>query len=222
MKRLRRRWTRVPLDKSNPFFDRDPNKCVLCGICVRTCEELQGVSAIDYAQRGMATTISTLANKPIAESRCESCGECVVRCPVGALTDKRTQKPAREVKTVCTYCGVGCNLYLGVRGETLVSARGDSDSPVNRGSLCVKGRYGYEFVNHPERLKTPLIEKDGKMAEAGWDEALDLVAKKFSENKGDKFACVASARCTSEENYVVQKLTRAVMETNNIDHCARL
>ncbi len=222
MNRLRRTWKPLPLDTSNPFFDRDPNKCVLCGVCVRTCEELQGVSAIDYASRGVSTVVATLGNKPITESRCESCGECVVRCPVGALTPKRVQKPAREVKTVCTYCGVGCGIYLGIRGDKLVSARGDTDSPVNKGSLCVKGRYGYEFVNHPERLKAPLIRKDGELVEASWDEALELVKTKFSEHKGEQFACVSSARCTSEENYLVQKFTRTVMGTNNIDHCARL
>jgi len=116
LERLRRPVAEVAIDTSNPFFDRDPNKCVLCGICVRTCEELQGVSAINFAFRGYNTTVSTFADGPIAESQCESCGECVVRCPVGALVPKQSQRPAREVKTVCSYCGVGCSLYLGVRG----------------------------------------------------------------------------------------------------------
>ncbi len=222
LKRLRRAPAKVPVDTSNPFFDRDPNKCVLCGICVRTCEELQGVSAINFAFRGDNTTVGTFANGPIAESQCESCGECVVRCPVGALVPKESQRPAREVKTVCSYCGVGCGLYLGVRGNRLVSARGDTDSPVNQGSLCVKGRFGHGYVNHSDRLTTPLVRRDGELVEATWDEALDRVAAEFSCCKGEKFASLSSAKCTSEENYLIQKFTRTVMGTNSIDHCARL
>lgn len=222
LERLRRTARLLPIDASNPFFDRDPNKCVLCGICVRTCEELQGVSAIDYAFRGLATTVATLGNKPIAESRCESCGECVVRCPVGALTPKKFQRPTREVRSVCTYCGVGCGIHLGMRGDRIVGVRGDAGSPVNRGNLCVKGRFGYEFINHPDRLTVPLIKKNGKFVEATWGESLDLIAGKLANYKGDQFATIASAKCTNEENYLVQKFTRAVMGTNNIDHCARL
>ncbi|MHC4177970.1 MAG: 2Fe-2S iron-sulfur cluster-binding protein, partial [Planctomycetota bacterium] len=114
--RFRRGTETVPVDTSNPFFDRDTNKCILCGICVRTCEELQGVAAIDFGFRGAQTSVSTFGNKPVAESRCESCGECMVRCPVGALAPKNYRPPAREVRTTCPYCGVGCGMYLGVRG----------------------------------------------------------------------------------------------------------
>ncbi|MGQ9629771.1 MAG: formate dehydrogenase subunit alpha [bacterium] len=222
LERLRRPTRTFPIDTSNPFFERDPNKCVLCGICVRTCEELQGVSAIDFAFRGYNTTISAFGGRPIAESVCESCGECVVRCPVGALTPKNFQRPSREVKTICAYCGVGCGIYLGVRGDRIVGVRGDAESPVNGGSLCVKGRFGYEFINHPDRLISPLIKRDGKFVEATWDEALDLVASKLAGYNGDQFATISSAKCTNEENYLAQKFTRAVMGTNNVDHCARL
>jgi len=207
----------LPLDDSNPFYVYDPNKCILCGICVMTCEELVGIGAIDFAFREY-----DVDEKPVVESRCVSCGECVARCPVGALTAKHFQQPAREVSTVCTYCGVGCGLHLGVRGDKIVSVRGNTDSPVNKGSLCVKGRFGYDFVNHPDRLKTPLIKKDGVFVETSWDEALDLVAEKLSHYKGDQFGVFSSARCTNEDNYLVQKFTRAVMATNNVDHCARL
>ena len=220
--RMRRPAEMAPIDSSNPFFDHDPNKCVLCGICVRTCDELQGVSAIDFGFRGYDTTISTFAGKPWAESRCESCGECVVRCPVGALTVKTFQQPAREVKTTCPYCGVGCGMHLGVRSGRIVHVRGDRQGPANRGSLCVKGRFGHDFVSHPKRLRAPLVKKNGQFEETSWDEALGLVAEKFAESKGDKFAAIASAKCTNEENYLVQKFTRAVMGTNSIDHCARL
>jgi len=222
MDRMRRFDKIRPIDTSNPFFDYDPNKCVLCGICVRTCTELQGVSAIDLAFRGFDTSISTFGAKPWVESNCESCGECIVRCPVGALMPKDGLSPSLEVKSVCSYCGCGCGMYLGVRAGRIVSVKGEKDNPSNRGSLCVKGRFGYEFVNHPQRLTEPLIKKDGEFVEASWDEALELVTEKFSQYKGEQFASIASAKCTNEENYVLQKFTREVMGTNNIDHCARL
>jgi formate dehydrogenase alpha subunit len=218
------RKTRLDIeeDTSNPFFNLDHNKCILCGICIRTCDEVQGVNALDYGYRGYNTVVSTFGNKPIKDSVCESCGECVVRCPVGSLYPKKTSMPSREVKTVCTYCGVGCNIFLGVRGNKVVSSGGDRESIVNNGRLCVKGRFGYEFINHPDRLKTPLIKRNGDFREATWDEALNLIASKFSDSKKEKFAALSSARITNEENYIVQKFTRAVMGTNNIDHCARL
>ena len=226
LERLRRGDLDAPIDDSNPFFSYDPNKCVLCGICVRTCDELQNIGAIDFSFRGFDTTVSTFAGKPWVESKCVSCGECVVRCPVGALTPKKVQQPAREVKTVCPYCGVGCGVLLGIRGNKLVQVRGDRENPVNRGSLCVKGRFGQSFVHHADRLTHPLIRENGSFREATWDEALDTVAQKFeqikSEHGPDALAVLTSAKCTNEENYLLQKLTRAVLGTNNLDHCARL
>ena len=220
--RLRQPTAAFPIDLSNPFFIRDPNKCILCGICVRTCEEVQRVRAIDFAFRGFLTTISTFGDKPLAESICESCGECVTRCPAGALTPRKSQRPAREVSTTCPYCGCGCGIYLGVRGEKVVSVRGDVDNPVNKGALCVKGRFGYDFINHPERLTSPLIKQNGEFVKVTWDEALDCIGSNLSKCRGDEFAAISSAKCTNEENYLIQKFTRAVMGTNNIDHCARL
>jgi len=220
--RLRRPEKTIPIDSSNPFFNYDPNQCVLCGICVRTCDEIAGVGAIDFAFRGFGTTISTFAGRPIAESRCASCGECVVRCPVGALMPKVFEQPTRETKTTCPYCGVGCTFYLGTRGNRIVGVREDRDNPASRGRLCVKGRFGHEFVNHADRLTTPLIKRGGKHVEATWDEALELIASKLPQYKGDSFAAFSSAKCTNEDNYVVQKFVRRVMGTNNVDHCARL
>lgn len=226
LERLRRPSRRLPIDTSNPFFDRDPNRCVLCGICIRTCEEIQGVSAIDFAFRGFETTVSTFGNKPLKESGCESCGECVVRCPVGALMPKNMQKPSREVKTICVYCGVGCGLYLLTRGERVVGVRGDPANPASEGRLCVKGRFGYGFINHPDRLTRPLIKRDGRFEEASWDEALNLVAQRLLEIKErygpEAIAILGSAKCTNEENYLIQKFARLVIGNNNIDHCARL
>ncbi len=212
----------LPVDTSNPFFQFDPNKCILCGICVRTCDEIVGLGALGYIDRGFKTVVGTFGNKGFVDSICESCGECISRCPVGALVPKKPQKAARQVKTICAYCGVGCGINFGVKGDRIVSATADRESPANQGSLCVKGRYGFSFVNHPDRLTTPLIKKDGEFVEASWDEALDLIAKKFKKAKGKKFAALTSAKCTNEDNYLVQKFTRAVMGTNTIDHCARL
>jgi len=223
LQRLKRATRTLPIDDSNPFFIRDPNKCVLCGICVRTCEEIQGISAIDFAFRGYATKVSTLKDKPIIESICESCGECVVRCPVGALVPQNIPKPAREVKTTCPYCGVGCQMYLGIKGEKVISVRGDRDNEVNRGRLCVKGRYGIaEYVTHPDRLTTPLVKQDGGFRETTWDAVLDEVAARLKRYKPDEMAVISSAKCTNEDNYVLQKLARAVIGTNSVDHCARL
>jgi formate dehydrogenase (NADP+) alpha subunit len=220
--RLRRSEKALPVDGSNPFFTYDPNQCVLCGICVRTCDEIVGVNALDFAFRGINTMVSTFGNEPFVESRCVSCGECVTRCPVEALVPKKYEQPSREVKTTCPYCGVGCGIYLGVRGNRIVGARGDAASSVNQGRLCVKGRFGHDFIHSPERLTTPLIRKNGALVKASWDEALDLVAAKFGQYRGEAFAAMASAKCTNEENYLLQKFTRQVMGSNHVDHCARL
>ena len=223
LSRLRRTNKKLQIDDSNPFFSRDLNKCILCGICIRTCDEIQGVGAIDFAFRGPDTRVSATKDKPIMESECVSCGECVVRCPVGALIPKTTQRPAREVKSICCYCGCGCGIKLGIRGDVIVGVQGDRENPTSKGRLCVKGRYGIaEFVHHPDRLTTPLIRKDGKLKQASWDEALKLVAARLREYAPEEVAFIASAKCTNEENYVMQKFARAVLGTNNIDHCARL
>jgi formate dehydrogenase (NADP+) alpha subunit len=222
LRRLRKPVQEHPRDDSNPFYARDMHKCVLCGICVRTCDEIQGDGCIDFAFRGMSTRISVMGDKPVIDSTCVSCGECVARCPVGALVPKLAEEPAYEVETVCPYCGCGCGIMVGARGGRVVSSRAVPDNPVNRGSLCVKGRFGLGYVNHPGRLTAPLIRKDGELVESTWDEALQLVADKLAGCKGDRFAAISSAKCTSEDNYVIQKFARAVMGTNNIDHCARL
>lgn len=223
-----RRMNRPPLvDESNPFYTRDLRKCVLCGRCVRACGEIRGVGAIDIAGRGYRSRVVPFAEQGVAASPCESCGECVDRCPVGALQAKReTETPTREVKTTCVYCGTGCGLVLGVRGRRIVSVRGDFEHPVSRGSLCVKGRFGLDFIGHQDRLTHPLIRRDGKLERATWDEALELTARRFrdlrAQHGADALAGLASAKCTNEENYIFQRLIRTAFGTHNVDHCARL
>jgi formate dehydrogenase alpha subunit len=237
--RLRKSRTVLPVDDSHPAFTRDLNKCILCGKCVRACHEIAGVGAIDLAFRGNAAKVSTFGDKPMLKSICESCGECVERCPTGALLPKNTRQATHEVKTICPYCGVGCSIYLGIRGNEIVGVRGDKESPVNNGGLCVKGRFGFDFISHPDRLTSPLIRKEGwskdveingnfkdAFREASWDEALTLVAENLSrireEHGADSLGVLSSAKFTNEENYLVQKFARAVLGTNNVDHCARL
>ena len=219
---FRRTERSFAVDTSNPFFYRDLNKCVLCGKCVRVCDEVLGVGAVTIIHRGYGSKVATFGDKPIIESNCVSCGECVAHCPVAALMPQRVERPMEEVATTCTYCGVGCGIYLGVRDGQVVSVRGRREGTVNNGFLCVKGRYGFDFIHHPDRLKCPLIKKGGKFVPATWDEALDLVSQKLGSYKPDELAVVSSAKCTNEENYIAQKFARAVLGTNNVDHCARL
>lgn len=221
--RFRKTTRLLPVDTSNPFFDRDLNYCILCGKCVRACDEIRGVGAISLTFRGYASKVATFADGLIIDSNCESCGECVAHCPVGALTPKEAKQPTREVETICPYCGVGCQIYLGIRQGRVVTVRGKREGSVNKGSLCVKGRFGIqEFVHHPERLTTPLVKRGGKFIETTWDEALDIVASRLASYNKDEIAVISSAKATNEDNYVAQKFARAVLGTNNVDHCARL
>lgn len=216
-------------DYSNHFYTYDPNKCILCGKCVRVCSELQCTDAIGLEGRGFDTKVVTPFDMGLATSKCVSCGNCVAACPVGALMPKRKEKvrhwELEKVKTTCSYCGVGCQIELLVKGNKVVGvepARGKA----NNGLLCVKGRFAYPFINHPDRLKTPLIKRNGKFEEASWDEAYRVIVDKVNKTKSNHgpevFAGLTSARCTNEENYLFQKMFRAVIGTNNVDHCARL
>lgn len=229
---------KIPIENGNPFLIRDYEKCILCGRCVRACQDVMVVNAIDFANRGFKTKISTAFGIPIQESTCVSCGSCIAVCPVGALREKQAEEKGRaweykKVKTVCPYCGVGCNIELNVKDNKIIKVTSWEDSPVNSGWLCVKGKFGFEFINHPDRLTKPLIRKNPKseiknpkFEEVFWEEALTLTANKLKEIKekygADAIAGLSSAKCTNEENYLFQKFIRAVIGTNNVDHCARL
>lgn len=217
------------IDSSNPFYFYDPNKCILCGLCVRVCDELQCTSAIGFEDRGFDTIVATPFNQGLENSKCVSCGNCVSVCPVGALLPKTKEKfriwETKKVRTTCSYCGVGCQMDLLVNGNKVVGVEPAFDT-FNKGLLCVKGKFGYKFISHPDRLKTPLIKKNGEFVESSWDEAYRLIVSKIKNTKeaygAEAFAGLTSARCTNEENYLFQKLFRAVIGTNNVDHCARL
>lgn len=232
----RRRYTKRD---GNPFIERDLEKCILCGRCVKVCDEVQGVGAIDFGYRGFNSKICTPFEKDLD---CEFCGQCVSVCPTGALTGKQwafrgRQKDVKEVDTVCTFCGTGCNITLHIRRNEVIRVTSKEDT-WNEGWLCVKGRFGYKFINSPDRLTKPLIRvKDKKdsgreidplsnFREATWEEALNLIATRLKEikekNGPDSIGGLSSARCTNEENYLFQKFMRAVIGTNNVDHCARL
>jgi predicted molibdopterin-dependent oxidoreductase YjgC len=221
-----------PREDSNSMIVRDPNKCVLCGRCVRGCLEVQVNGVIDVAERGSDSYISTFNHSPLKDSNCVFCGECVNVCPTGALTFKQARfqgRPweLRKVVTTCTYCGVGCQLELNVNDNKVVKVTSSHEIPgPNKGSLCVKGRFGYDFIGHPDRLTQPLVKEKGEFRKATWDEALDRIVHRFAaikmKNGPDALAFFTSARCTNEENYLMNKFARAVIGTNNIDHCARL
>jgi formate dehydrogenase alpha subunit len=211
------------VDTSNPFFTLDMQQCILCARCVTACDEVQHIGAISLLGRGSAMKVGAFEDQPLRESICTSCGSCFAACPTGAIFPRKVRpEPVKQIDTTCPYCGVGCGIKLDIAANDLI-VRSD-DSPVNessQGMLCVKGRFGFEFVNHRDRLKTPLIRRNGVLEQATWDEALDLVADKFVEYRGS-FGALASAKGTNEDAFVMQKFARSVMDTNNIDHCTRL
>jgi formate dehydrogenase alpha subunit len=211
-------------DVSKSFFVLDREACILCGRCTVACGDVQRIGAISLVGRGHDARVGVFADGAMSSSVCTSCGQCVATCPTGALRPKETPSPiVREVETTCPYCGVGCGITLRVRADGRLAVMAD-DSPANLssgGTLCVKGRFATGFVHSHDRITTPMVKRDGRWQAATWDEALDTAAEGFARNHGH-FGSLASAKATNEDGYVIQKLTRVVMGTNNVDHCTRL
>lgn len=245
----------------NPFIRVDMNKCILCRRCESACAEIQGRNVWGVANRGINDQMVAGAGTNMLEARCESCGQCVAYCPTGALSNKMNYGMARvhqvkKVTTTCSYCGVGCQFDLLVKDKKVIGVSSNPNAPVNGMALCVKGRYGYDYIHHPDRVLKPRVRRyllEGKKksdirdsiignkksdtelsnlaspwdwVETEWDQALDIVADKMlttRKNYGaDSIGILTSAKCTNEENYLMNKLARQVIGTNNIDHCARL
>ena len=216
-------------DLSHPYMTSDFSKCINCFRCVRACDEVQGEFVLTMAGRGFDSHIVKSDNKSFFESDCVSCGACAQACPTSAISDVFESKSVvadKKVRTICTYCGVGCNLEVAVVNDKVKSIQAPYDAEVNEGHTCLKGRFAFSFYNHPERLRSPLIKCNGEFVPVSWDEAYDFITQKLTSIKNeygpDALAGISSARCTNEENYLMQKFFRAVIGTNNIDSCARV
>ena len=217
-----------PMVRDNPVLELNRNRCILCGRCVSTCKEIEGIAAIDFQNRGIKTVVGTAFDRPLA---CSFCGGCVAVCPTGAWQDRTLGFKGRswefsKVPTICPYCSVGCTIILNTKLESVRRVTSDDYLGINEGNLCIKGRFGHEFIHSPERIKTPLIRKNGELSPTSWDEAIEYVAKRFqqiiNEHGGTAIGGIGSEKCTNEDNYLFQKFCRSVLGTGNIDNMANI
>ena len=221
-------------EDDNPFILRDYELCISCYRCVRVCAEQEGDHAINVMNRGFHTQITTEFDGLLKDSACTFCGQCIQTCPTGALADKKALRAVDEVadtvpektRTICPYCGVGCSVDILTKNEKIVGIHPAMDGPANQGALCVKGQFAYDFVQHPDRLKTPLVRgDDGELHEATWEDALNKAAEGFrkanAEHGRHSIYGIASGRAPSEAAYLMQKFIRAGFGTNYIDNCSR-
>ncbi len=223
-------WKKEVPDVGNPMIVRDFSRCIGCGRCVKACNEIQVNRAIDMDKSWGRDVATTVKGSSLTDSDCVFCGECIQACPVGALVDKKAKNLWRpweveKVRTTCPYCGVGCQQELHVKDGKIVKVAGVEDAAPNKGRLCVKGRFGYDFIYSDERIKMPVIRENGEFREVSWEQALDYTADRLKQiikaSGPDAVAGVSCARSINEDSYQMQKLFRAVFKTNNIDHCAR-
>ena len=219
------------VDTSNPYFDFDPSKCIVCSRCVRACDEVQGTFALTIEGRGFESKVSAGISESFLDSECVSCGACIQACPTATLMEKSIVEnglPDHSVLTTCAYCGVGCSFKVEMKGDQVVRMTPHKDGHANHGHSCVKGRFAWGYASHKDRVLSPLIRDntDEPWREVGWEEAISYAAKRFREIQqkyGRKsIGGITSSRCTNEEVWVVQKLVRAAFGNNNVDTCARV
>jgi len=215
-------------DLSHAYMRMDLSKCINCSRCVRSCDEVQGQFTLTMTGRGFESRITTDNDMLFGDSSCVSCGACAQTCPTSAISDvfqSKSVEADKKVRTICSYCGVGCNLEVAVKNDEVLSIRAPQDA-INAGHTCLKGRYAFKFYNHEDRLTSPLIRKNGELVPCSWGEAFDFIKDKFesikAEHGSDAIAGISSARCTNEENFLFQKMIRQLVGTNNIDCCARV
>ena len=218
-----------PKDRSHVFMTSDLSKCINCSRCVRACDEVQGQFVLAMHGRGFDARIIKGLDQNFADSPCVSCGACAQACPTSAISDvfeSKSIEATRKTRTICTYCGVGCNLIVATKGDEVLSIQAAADGPVNPAHACLKGRYAFRFYNHPERLRSPMVRRDGQLENVSWDGAYDFIFENLQRIRAahgpQAIGGISSARCTNEENYLMQKFIRAVIGCNNIDSCARV
>ena len=219
----------IQKDTSHAYMRMNLDNCINCGRCVRACDEIQGSFVLTMSGRGFESKITSDNDMLFGDSSCVSCGACAHTCPTDAISDVFQSKSAiadEKIRTTCSYCGVGCNLEVAIKDNKVLSIDTPKDTEVNAGHTCLKGRYAFGFYNHKDRLTSPLIKKNGKFEKATWNEAYNFIKDKLDQTKKnygpDAIAGISSARCTNEENYLFQKMIRAVIGTNNVDCCARI
>ena len=216
---------RDPIDDSNPVFNISMDSCILCARCVQACQDgHQFIGAIDFLGNSTKSKIGTFMDKPLIESTCTTCGQCLSVCPTGAIQTKLPViNPIKEITTTCPYCGVGCGIKAKVNSnEEIIEMLDDPENKSSVGMLCVKGRFGYKYVHHKDRLTDPLIRKNGDLVPVKWEEVIEYTTKKLMQYRGDSFATLCSAKATNEDGYIQQKFSRLIMQSNHIDHCTRL
>lgn len=216
-------------DTSHPYMRSELSKCINCYRCVRACDEVQGQFVLTMAGRGFDAHIVKGNDQSFMDSDCVSCGACAQACPTNAISDvfqSKSVQSTEKTRTVCTYCGVGCNLEVATKNGKILSIQAPYNAEVNQGHTCLKGRYAFKFYDHPERLNSPLIKRNGEFEKVSWDEVYNYITDKLKNYKTefgpDSIAGISSSRCPNEENYLMQKFFRAVIKTNNIDGCARV
>ena len=221
----------APIDDSNPYFTFDPSKCIVCSLCVRACDEIQGTLALTIEGRGFESKVSASIGETFMDSECVSCGACVQACPTATLMEKSIidhGQPDHSVLTTCAYCGVGCSFQAEMKGDQVVRMTPYKDGQANHGHSCVKGRFAWGYSTHKERILDPMIREntDDPWRKVSWDEAITYAAKKFKniqKKHGRKsIGGITSSRCTNEEVFVIQKLVRTAFANNNVDTCARV